>query len=59
MTTAGYNADTGRSSGAQINILTKSGTNNFHGSVYGRTRNLITPANDWFNKQAELAEGRA
>ena len=57
VTTAGYNADTGRSSGAQINILTKSGTNNFHGSVYGRTRNLITPANDWFNKQAELAEG--
>ena len=26
VTTSGYNADTGRSSGAQINILTKSGT---------------------------------
>ena len=38
-------------------MLTKSGTNDFHGSVYGRTRDLITPANDWFNKQAELAQG--
>jgi hypothetical protein len=57
VTTSGYNADTGRSSGAQINILTKSGTNEFHGSLYGRTRDLINPANDWFNKQAELAQG--
>ncbi len=57
VSTSGFNADTGRSSGAQINIATKSGTNDFHGSVYGRTRDLITPANDWFNKQAELAQG--
>ena len=57
VTTSGFNADAGRSSGAQINILTKSGTNDFHGSLYGRTRDLIPPANDWFNKQAELASG--
>lgn len=57
VTTAGLNADTGRSSGAQINILTKSGSNEVHGSVYGRVRDLITPANDWFNKQAELVQG--
>ncbi len=58
VTTAGFNADTGRSSGAQINILTKSGSNQFHGSLYGRTRDLISPANDWFNKQAELSAGQ-
>ncbi len=57
VTTSGLTAETGRSSGAQINVLTKSGTNQFHGSVYGRTRDLIPPANDWFNKQAELAQG--
>ena len=55
--TSGLNADEGRSSGAQINILTRSGTNALHGSAYGMTRNLIPPANDWFNKQAELAQG--
>jgi hypothetical protein len=59
VSTAGFNADTGRSSGAQINILTRSGTNDFHGSLYGRTRDLIPPANDWFNKQAELAAGQS
>lgn len=57
VTTTGYNADSGHASGAQINVLTKSGTNQFHGGVYGRTRDLITPANDWFNKQAQLAQG--
>ncbi len=57
VTTSGFNAESGRSSGAQINILTKSGSNQFHGSLYGRTRDLIPPANDWFNKQAELASG--
>ena len=57
VSTTGFNSNTGRSSGAQINVLTKSGSNEFHGSVYGRTRDLISPANDWFNKQAELASG--
>jgi hypothetical protein len=57
VTTAGFNADTGRSSGAQVSIVTKSGSNQVHGSLYEYNRNTALAANDWFNKQAELAQG--
>ncbi len=54
VTTSNYDASAGRSSGAQVNLVTKSGTNKFHGSVYEYYRPNFTVANDWFNKQAEL-----
>ena len=54
VTTSNYDAASGRSSGAQVNLVTKSGTNQFHGSVYEYHRPTIGVANDWFNKQAEL-----
>ena len=54
VTTGGGNADEGRSSGAQISMVTKSGTNKFHGAAYEFNRPTITVANDWFNKQAEV-----
>jgi hypothetical protein len=54
VTTGDANADQGRSSGAQISLVTKSGTNKFHGAAYEYNRPTITVANDWFNKQAEL-----
>jgi hypothetical protein len=57
VTTAGFGADTGRSSGAQVSLLTKSGTNQLHGSLYEYSRSSLGQANDWFNKQAELAQG--
>lgn len=47
--TTNPNADQGRSSGAQISLVTKSGTNNWHGSLYEFHRNTIFSANDWFN----------
>lgn len=57
VTTSNSNADAGRSSGAQVSLVTKSGTNNFHGSLYEYNRSNIGEANDWFNKQAELNAG--
>lgn len=57
VTTTNSNADAGRTSGAQVVLVTKSGTNNFHGSAYEYNRNTATSANDWFNKNAELGAG--
>jgi len=57
VTTIGDNADQGRSSGGQVTLVTKSGTNTFHGSAYEQNRPTVTAANDWFNKQAELSNG--
>jgi Carboxypeptidase regulatory-like domain len=55
VTTTNYNADEGGTSGAQVGLVTKSGTNNFHGSVYEYHRNTYTSANDYFNKASQLA----
>lgn len=57
VTTTNYNADEGRSSGAQVALVTKSGTNNFHGSLLELHRNTATSANDYFIKLAELQSG--
>jgi len=57
VTTAGDNADQGRSSGGQVALVTKSGTNSFHGSLYEQNRPTNTVANDYFNKLAELGAG--
>jgi hypothetical protein len=54
VTTSNYNADEGRSSGAQVSLVTKSGTNDFHGAIYEYLRNTVTSANDYFVKLAEL-----
>jgi len=58
VTTSNYNADEGRSSGAQVALVTKSGTNEFHGSVFESHRSTGTSANDYFVKLAELQSGQ-
>lgn len=40
-----------------ISLVTKSGTNNFHGDVFGVFRPDILASNEYFNKQNELASG--
>ncbi len=57
VTTTNANADSGRSSGAQVSLVTKSGTNKFHGSAYEYNRTNLGQSNDWFNKRAELQAG--
>jgi hypothetical protein len=57
VTTSNSNADAGRSSGGQVSLVTKSGTNHWHGSAYEYNRSSIGEANDWFNKKAELSSG--
>ncbi len=54
VTTTNANADAGRSSGAQVSLVTKSGTNAMHGSAYWYYRDPGTTSNNWFNKQAQL-----
>ena len=56
--TTSSNADSGRSSGAQVSVVTRSGTNKTHGSVYEYYRPSNTIANDWFIKQAQAASGQ-
>lgn len=58
VTTTNYGADAGRSSGAQVSLVTKSGTNKFHGSLYEYLRNTYTSANDYFVKSAEVQSGQ-
>jgi hypothetical protein len=44
----------GRSSGAQIALVTKSGSNAWHGAAFESNRNTIFTANDWFNNHSDV-----
>jgi hypothetical protein len=48
-------AEYGRNSGAQVQVVTRSGTNQFHGNLFEYHRNTIFNANDWFNNRSGLA----
>ncbi|HEX7729994.1 MAG TPA: carboxypeptidase-like regulatory domain-containing protein, partial [Terracidiphilus sp.] len=54
--TGGGNADSGRSSGAQVSMVTKGGTNKYHGAAYEYYRPTWV-ANDWFNKNSQVTSG--
>src|SRR5215467_10171146 len=56
VTTANSDADSGRSSGGQIALVTKSGTNQFHGGAYEYYRPTFA-ANDWFIKASQISSG--
>jgi hypothetical protein len=54
VTTANDGAADGRSAGGQMQLVTKSGTNNFHGSAHEFNRTAATAANDFFNNSAGI-----
>ena len=47
--TSTFAPEFGRTPGGQISIVTRSGANQFHGSVFDYLRNDIFDASDWFN----------
>ena len=57
VTTSNGTADAGRSSGAQVSLITKSGTNKFHGAAYEYYRPTNTVSNNWFLKNSQLSSG--
>lgn len=57
ITTVGANANQGRSSGAQISLITKSGTNDFRGAVFYLNRPTKGSSNSFFNNRSGLPRG--
>ena len=53
--TAGGKAEYGRSAGGPIELVTKSGTNKFHGNLFDYLRNTDMNANDFFNNLSGTA----
>jgi Carboxypeptidase regulatory-like domain/TonB-dependent Receptor Plug Domain len=53
-----YDAGFGRSGGGQVVVATRNGTSAFHGEGYEYVRNTMFDANDWLNKQSQIANGQ-
>jgi outer membrane receptor protein involved in Fe transport len=49
--TSTYSAEFGRQPGGQVQLTTRSGSNQFHGVLYDYFRNDILEANDWFSNR--------
>lgn len=56
--TNSYTAEYGTASGGVINLITKSGTKQFHGSAYYYNRNEFFNANNFFNNRQGIARQR-
>jgi hypothetical protein len=52
--TSTYAPEFGRKPGGQVSIVTRSGTNQFHGTVFNYLRNTVFDAEDWFASAAGL-----
>jgi outer membrane receptor protein involved in Fe transport len=52
--TSTYAPEYGRTPGAQVSLVTRSGSNDFHGSVFDYFRNDVLDSNDWFANSRRL-----
>lgn len=52
--TSSYSAEYGRTPGGQVSFLTRSGSNDWHGTGFDYFRNEVLDANNWFNNAADL-----
>ena len=57
--TSQYDAGYGRNAGANVEVITKGGSNNFHGDIFEFNRNNMFNANDFFYKRSELLQDQA
>lgn len=57
VTTSSYGAEGGRSSGPQVSLVTKSGTNQLRGAGYYAGRDTKFSSNEYFNKLSQLKAG--
>ena len=55
--TSSYDAGFGRNPGANINVITKTGTNELHGDAFEFFRNTALNANSWFNNFDGVPKG--
>jgi hypothetical protein len=58
VSTSNYNAEMGRSSGPQVSLITRSGTNQFDGSGYWMFRRTATSTNEYFLELSQKAAGQ-
>jgi Carboxypeptidase regulatory-like domain len=57
--TSQYDASSGRNPGANVDVVTKTGSNQFHGAAWEFNRNNFFNANDYFYKASEAQQGVA
>lgn len=57
--TSQYDASFGRDAGANVNVVTKGGSNQLHGNAWEYYRDTVMNANDYFLKRSELLSGAA
>lgn len=55
--TAQFDATTGRNAGANVDVITKAGTNDYHATLFEYFRNEDLNANDWFANRAGSPRG--